>query len=402
MLGVAIRIAQRQGLNHESANGKHSALEAEIRRRLWWSLVLFDARICEMSDYKTTNLTPTWDCKLPANINDFELVPGLKDAPLTQEKPSEALFVIVRSHIGETVRQSTFHLDFVNPALKAIAKSIKSDHAEETSELVALERTIEGTHLKFCNPENPLHFMAIWTARGHLSKMRLLEYYSNFSSLNVRGTVERRDILLREAGIPHALSMLECDTNLMTSSLTKGYRWFVDLYFPFPAYMHLVQHLRLRTTSGHAEQIWKTMSDNYEARFMFRKQEGNPLYKAFSKIILQAWKAREAICKPSGTLPVPPLIVADMLDKAAEEEAQDTHETATTQFANAFGTNNDFSDSIPGDPPSHEGYAESGSIFTSDQNFLGQSALEVDLTDFNFTPMHWNSMDPYDQRYWQL
>ena len=399
MLGVAIRIAQRLGINQESINAKYSALEAEIRRRLWWSLVLFDARICEMSDYKNTNLTPTWDCKLPSYINDFELVPEMKDAPENQEKPSEAYFAIMRSQIGDTVRQSTFHLDFVNPALKAIAKIVKSDHAPQTSELTALEEMIEVSHLRYSNPENPLHFMTIWTARGHLSKLRLLEHYSRYPALNVPRTDEQR-----EAGMPHALRMLECDTELMTSPLTKRYRWFVDLYFPFPAYMHLVQALKTRPLSNHAEQVWKTMSDNYEARFMFRKQEGNPLYKAFSKIILQAWKAREATFKYSGTPPVPPRIVADMLDKAAEEEALNVHESTSTQFTNAFGTNIDFSNSIPGDPPSYESYTESGSIFTSDQDLLGQSGLEVDVTDFNFSPMNWDSMYPYPTTgdIWQL
>ncbi|KAJ5509759.1 hypothetical protein N7527_011902 [Penicillium freii] len=39
-----------------------NALEAEMRRRLWWSLIIFDNRIGEMSDYQTSSLAPTWDC----------------------------------------------------------------------------------------------------------------------------------------------------------------------------------------------------------------------------------------------------------------------------------------------------------------------------------------------------
>jgi hypothetical protein len=50
MLAAAIRIAQRMGLHNESTYTRYTAVEAEMRRRLWWSLVIFDHRMCEMSD----------------------------------------------------------------------------------------------------------------------------------------------------------------------------------------------------------------------------------------------------------------------------------------------------------------------------------------------------------------
>ena len=63
------RIVQRMGLHSSSTNGKYLALEAEMRRRLWWSLMLFDTRTCEMTDYRAVMLTPTWDCMNPLNVN---------------------------------------------------------------------------------------------------------------------------------------------------------------------------------------------------------------------------------------------------------------------------------------------------------------------------------------------
>lgn len=73
MLAIAVRIGQRIGIHDECLNRKCAALEAEMRRRLWWSLVLYDRRVCEMSDHKTSTLDPTWDCCLPLNISDFEV-----------------------------------------------------------------------------------------------------------------------------------------------------------------------------------------------------------------------------------------------------------------------------------------------------------------------------------------
>lgn len=260
MLGVAICIAQRMKLHNESANAKCLALESEMRRRLWWSLILFDTRICEMADWKTAMLAPVWDCRIPLNLNDFDFQPELKDPPPVQEKSSEALFTVVRSEIGEFVRHRAFYLDFVNPALKAVAKDAQGSRMPEIGDLVAVEKMIEEKYFNFCNLENPPHFMTIWTARGYLAKNRLLEHYSRFPRSSVKQTDAQRD-----AAISYTLSMLECDMKLMTSPLTRGYHWFIHFHFPFPAYIHIAQDLRMRPVSGHAERTWEIMSDNYEA-----------------------------------------------------------------------------------------------------------------------------------------
>ena len=133
-------------------------------------------RISEMAAYKTATLVPTCDCKTPLNVNSFDLQPEIKDSPTLQERPTEAIFVVVRGEIGEIIRHSAFHLDFVNPALKAGAKDTQREQVLEGSELSTLERKIEDKHLKFCKPENPLHFMTVWTARSCLARCRLFEH----------------------------------------------------------------------------------------------------------------------------------------------------------------------------------------------------------------------------------
>ncbi|KAF1363463.1 hypothetical protein EJ07DRAFT_152273 [Lizonia empirigonia] len=81
MFAVAFRIANRMNIDSEAANAKHGVFEAEMRRRLWWAMVVYDSRISEMSDYKTTQLVPTWDCKIPVNVNDFDLRPEMTTRP---------------------------------------------------------------------------------------------------------------------------------------------------------------------------------------------------------------------------------------------------------------------------------------------------------------------------------
>jgi hypothetical protein len=180
MLGTAIRIAQRMGIDGEVANARHPALEAELRRRLWWSLVLFDARISEMTEHKTAILIPTWDCKVPSNISDFDLRAETKNPPPIHHQSSEALFVVMRCRVGDCLRRSYSHLDFINPILKSIGSMAPYDPDTDYTRLGTLEATLNANLLSLCDPENPLHFMA--SLRGTKRVTCRVAYLANTGS----------------------------------------------------------------------------------------------------------------------------------------------------------------------------------------------------------------------------
>ncbi|KAL2819303.1 hypothetical protein BDW59DRAFT_122558 [Aspergillus cavernicola] len=304
MLGIAVRAAQRMGIHSELACARYPPLEAEMRRRLWWALVLFDARIGEMADSRTTTLTPLWDCKIPLNVNDLDLRPEMKDAPLIQGRSSEALFVVVRSQIGDFLRNSACHLDFTCPALKAMARKPLESPVPDDSEVAALERMVEDQYLQFCNPENPLHFITLWVTRVLVAKYRLLEHCAKHST-------ERPTEAQRAALISHAIRMLYCDTTILSSATVKRYFWLMQFYFPFPAYIHLLQDLRRRPLGKHAEESWVALSENLEARAnSLRQVSPNLLFRTLTGLVFNAWDARESALRQLGHSPVPPKIVS--------------------------------------------------------------------------------------------
>jgi hypothetical protein len=313
MIATVIRIAKRMNIHDEASNSKCNYFEAEMRRRLWWSLVIFDHRICEMSDYKETTLAPTWDCKAPVNANDQEMWPDMKNPPSAHEQPTEALFAVVRSEMAECVRQSTYHINFINPSLNAIAQpkiSRSGRNIEEDDELMAMEKTIEGKFLAFCDPDNPIHFMTIWTARGYLARNRLLEHYSRQSTSSVQLSEEQKN-----ATMSYALSMLDCDTKLRTSPLTKGFRWLLAFHVPAIAFHHILNSLRERPIQDCADRAWDAMSSNYEARTILPNtvKQNNLIF--FTHIVLQTWERRETLCMRQKKLLKPPQIVTNMRNR---------------------------------------------------------------------------------------
>ncbi|KAJ5289450.1 uncharacterized protein N7443_009703, partial [Penicillium atrosanguineum] len=256
-LAAVTRLAQRMGLHSESDNTRYSPLEADFRRRLWWALIVFDHRISEMSDYKTSLLIPTWDCQPPSNLNDSELRPEMKMMPKVYERPTEAIFAVLRSQLADFTRHSAFHLDFINPSLKAMAR-----------------------------------------AKAHNTSIAM----SSVPQTNTQ----------RNEAASYALNMLECDTKLCTHPHIKGYMWLVNTYVPALATIHLVNDLTKRPAASHADRAWEVMSDNYEARTAASKPDGQSVFVVFARAVLQAWAAREAVLQRQNKPLNPPNMVVDI------------------------------------------------------------------------------------------
>jgi hypothetical protein len=304
------------GYHNESNLAKSTPLEAEMGRRLWWALVIFDNRVCEMPNYKTATLAPTWTCTIPQNLNDFELLPETKHLPPVHATPTEAVFVVLRSELSDFVRHCAFHLDFVDPLLTTFA------HAKNAAkgigplghrELLDFQQRVEAKTLALCDPANPLHFMTIWTTRGYLARQLLLEHCSRQSKQQQQQQQQQTQpdttttTTTPNPGITHALRMLECDTILLSSPLTRPYRWHIHFHFPFLAYLYIVQHLRKRPAmpaaadlterrqrQQHDRAAWEAMSDNFEAHPSMAATVycESPFYMLFSRVVLQAWEVQ--------------------------------------------------------------------------------------------------------------
>lgn len=350
MLAIVVRTAQRIGIHNESSYSGCGPFEAEMRRRLWWPLIIFDHRICELSNYKTTTLDPTWDCHTPVNVNDFEIRPDMKDPPASHDKPTEALFTMVRDELADFLRHSAFHLSFVNPSLTAIAQPRDAGRSStlEGGELTALEEITENKYFAFCNADDPLHYMTIWTTRGFIARNRLLEHYSRHSTSSVKPTDSQR-----QAAMSYALGMLDCDTRLRASPLTQRYIWHVNSNFPMLGYVHVLTALRKRPGDELADTAWEAMSNNYATIVTPPREQGNDdqggtyyvlALSSRAESILGAWEAREAYLRQQ-QLPMEttPQIVVDMRNKSTETSTFGSAELEGDLAASGIGGRNSVS-----------------------------------------------------------
>jgi hypothetical protein len=393
MLGIAVRTAQRMGIHNESTLAKHTIFEAEMRRRLWWALVVFDTRVSEMAGYSTATLGPQWNCKVPLNVNDSDLRTEMKESPEAQGKFTEATFAVVRGELADFVRHITFHLNFTNPVPRSVAPEVQHSTIQESC--ATLEKIIDAKYLNFCDPENPLQFMTLWMTRALLARYYLMDHLSKHSILPADQT--KPHCVTR---LSYSLDMLKYDTKIATSPLTKGLRWLADQYFPFFAYIIIVQILMRRPLLKEAEHAWEVMSDHYEARFWPQCEAHHSFFILFSKIVLRAWKARELAFRHLGEpLKAPRVIVAISCKMVGNTEKP--REPGTKQANPMMGMSMDdlyMPISMPVVTDDHNwmfAAGGQGSYGSSGFDFCfgtpGQ-AMDIDANNFDLSVMDWDAV----------
>ncbi|KAK7192096.1 hypothetical protein PSPO01_01668 [Paraphaeosphaeria sporulosa] len=392
-LAVAIRLAQHMGLHSEDLNSKHTALEAEMRRRIWWSLVLLDTRVAEMSDFKCSILLPGWDCKPPSNIHDFDLGTETKMPPAPHEMITESTFAVVRCELANFVRHSGYWLAFNNPCLMPLARRPPVGSSPAGDELAVIENLVEEKYLKFCNPANPIHFMIVWMARGYLAKHRMLAHYARHARAPSKQTEDQRDLALG-----YALTLFECDTKLLSSPLTKVFTWFTMtvLQFPFQAYIHVVQDLARRPTTKLAGRAWAVMSANYTVRFThWLGSDDNPLANIISRIVLQAWEARRAAV-PSETETVPGIVESMMNRKQAGMTPDYSHLPSWIQQGTTSNDDSWMPVPIPAPMPmmSFDTFDPAYNFAWPDpmSNMQDTSSAEMSMDSMNWGNTEWSSL----------
>ena len=308
----------------------------------------------------------------------------MKVPPSNHDEPTEAIFVVVRSVLGDYVRNAMYHLDFVAPHLKPIARDYKSP-IPESGEIVKLEAMVEEKYLQACDPENPLHFMTIWKARGHLASFRFLENYSKCLKVDTP-----QDRIQLDSASFFALRMLECDTSIMASPLTKGFRWMLQYHFPLPAYIHLIKELEKRPFNEHAHKAWETMSDNFEARFYEPHHRHGVFYKFFTQLIIHGWEIQEAAAAQLGETSIPPRIVMQLRSTPGQDaqtlQEELEHESRSSNLSTAIPPNSQGHNALPNLNPQ------------SSYNEICQGAWEQYVTgrapqNTNINPFDWPTMD---------
>ncbi|KAM0549454.1 hypothetical protein ACHAPJ_009440 [Fusarium lateritium] len=101
LMGSLVRIAMSMGYHRDGAHLALSSFETEMRRRIWWQIVMYDIKLGIDSGLTHSCVPKHFDTKQPLNLNDADL---FRDATVElshRNGPTEMAFVMVMNRVTE-------------------------------------------------------------------------------------------------------------------------------------------------------------------------------------------------------------------------------------------------------------------------------------------------------------
>ncbi|KAL2166858.1 hypothetical protein VTG60DRAFT_2093 [Thermothelomyces hinnuleus] len=294
LTGVAVRIAQRIGLHRDGEKFGLPPFEVEMRRRLFYHLMPLDARAGQMAGMGVTTLPSTWetwDTRLPHNVNDDQIDPGMTKAPAEQQGPTDMMVCLSRFRLGNAIVEQAMSQKGGGGGGSRPSPG-RFDNADDAEQAVnRAESEMEEKHIRYCDVIDPLHYLTVCMARSGIAAMRLRIRLPRTASPHATEADVREAFQL-------ALKILDTNAAVCTHDGLKKYRWHAESFFlwgTWDSFIFVLSNVFLKRRRMFSDQEADTVWDRIEVMYRYHGDLPRPkpaLFAALGGLALQAWEAR--------------------------------------------------------------------------------------------------------------
>jgi hypothetical protein len=389
--GIAVRIAQRLGLHRDGSQLGLSLFETEMRRRLWWQLLVVDTIIGHMSG-SVSPPVPMTDTQAPGNLNDSELHPTMQETPQEHPGATEMVFCMARYEMGKWLqRQARPNISF-DGHWRQIS-STGTPLKEKDRMIKQLADAMEQNILSHLDLSIPLHFVTSLVAQSAMSIVRLMAHHPrNYQEQGLTMRQEDKDRLF-----DLCLKVAEFGDHLYLNKSMHRYLWHVDYHVPWDALIFMLSELRHRRANEKTEQAWRMIDviwSRHQQKLQMKINSG--FHLAISSLILKAWASTATEFQRTGQQPPPQPKAVAFIWKDMGRRKAGSQNLGLSSDALTFS-----SPHISSRGP-ESGQSDGNFVFQQDAGPLSMENLEI--TDFGETsdsPMDWDQWDNLLQQFQQ-
>lgn len=299
--GILIRMAQKLGLHRDGETLNFTPFEAEMRRRLWWQILMSDTKHAIASGFHAPMLTWSWDTRLPHNVNDADLYPNFPGAIQPRDGPTEMAFFLVLCELFRFVVENRIHdlatLSLGAQAAGKMAKNVNGVSQSNGTPMACttpkdmaqmLDAKLLEIEDRYVDPSvSPLHKVA--SRFRNVLTGELLSLLTPIHELPEWGT----EIFNAEDNVFRiALIHFERHLDLYEEIKDTSFVWFFKLHFEPDGILFIASQLQERPLGTLVDRSWTLIDRVYthhtELWDMTRKRN-----VTLGSSILRAWRGRE-------------------------------------------------------------------------------------------------------------
>ncbi|KAL4871613.1 hypothetical protein BDV12DRAFT_25112 [Aspergillus spectabilis] len=283
MSALVLRLAQGLGLHRDGNNFGLKPFEAEMRRRLWWHVVLLDSRSSE--DHGTDVLVHDrmFDTRLPLNVNDSDISPDMIEPPKPRVGFTDMSFFLIRTDICYALRR----VEYTCPTPSGAGSGHTPTNCGHVIQTV--NKHVEEQYLKYCDMSDPIQWISATVARLVLTKMWLVINHpitrSDHDSQISRES--RESLFITSIEVTEFARLIKEDVN------TKKWSWMFDAHMQWHAIAMVLSELCVRPLSPLTDRAWLAVTTVYEDWLRTVKQRKGMLWRPLAQLMKRAQALRK-------------------------------------------------------------------------------------------------------------
>ena len=285
LFAVVVRLAQGIGLHRESMGIGMSPFAMEMRRRLWWQMVVLDIRNSEDRGSDPIISPSSFNTRKPANIDDVDITPGMTTPPPDRYGYTE----MSKCHVSHEV--SLLRWQFGEIPIFDGPRELSSPLpvAERIARVSAMEKSMNEMIIRHCDPSVPIQWVTSVVTRLIMCRMRLLLYHpiDNGTRRPERPHVSNEKLL------ETAVACMEYSHLLDTEPKAAHWRWFFKTYVQWHSLATTLAELCIQTRGVQVERAWRivdTVFDDWAARIA--DSRSGMLWRPMKKLMAKAQAKR--------------------------------------------------------------------------------------------------------------
>lgn len=271
--GLAIRLAQSIGLHRDGSSFQLSPFETEMRLRLWWHLCVLDSRAPEDQGFQPTVDVMNRELRLPLNVNDNQIYPGMTRFPVESDGWTEMSFFLIQTESCRLLHPILELQD--QTSADALLNNImeKRKTMEEHGQYLSAKYGI----ISDSGPPNDLSRIAIQHITTAGKKMEFVLQLRE--EIGMRKQKEGQDDTTPDVlklSFKLACDGLESNYVLLKEGLASRFRWFFNMYTQWYALAYVLRCLCSSSIPGgfETERAWALVEELFPRRMSLHDHSG--------------------------------------------------------------------------------------------------------------------------------
>ncbi|KAL4911292.1 hypothetical protein BDW74DRAFT_7306 [Aspergillus multicolor] len=283
MSALILRLAQGLGLHRDGKNFDLKPFDAEMRRRLWWHVILLDLRSSEDHGTDVQIHDQMFDTRLPLNVNESDLSPDAKERAKPRVGFTDMTFFLIRCDICYALRR----VAYTCPNTSGAVSGPTPDNCPNVVQTVNMH--IEEQYLKHCDMSDPIQWISATVARLVLTKMWLVIHHPiTRSDLDSQISHESRESLfITSIEVTEFARLIKEDEN------TQKWSWMFDAHMQWHAIAMVLSELCVRPLSPLTDRAWVAVTTVYDDWLQTAKQRKGMLWRPLAKLMKRAGALRK-------------------------------------------------------------------------------------------------------------